>query len=68
MLSVELEAALVREIRAAYDWENDARFGKRLRPPVLVLADATSRHGAWVRATRRQIGRASCRERVFKDV
>ena len=46
MLSVELEAALVREIRAAYDWENDARFGKRLRPPVLVLADATSRHGA----------------------
>ena len=69
MLSVELEAALVREIRAAYDWENDARFGKRLRPPVLVLADATSRHGAWVRATRRlELSRALVLERSWPEV
>ena len=69
MLSLELEAALLRELRAAYDWENDARFGKRLRPAVLVLADATSRHGAWVRATRRlELARTLVLERSWPEV
>ena len=51
-LSAALEAALVRELRGAYDWENHARFGNRLSPPVIVLADAASRLGRWVQAAR----------------
>src|SRR6185369_13357415 len=53
MWTVELEAALLRELRTAYDWENDARFRRKLKAPVLALADTTTRLGAWVRATRR---------------
>lgn len=51
-LTAELEAALVRELRSNYDWENHARFKNRLKPPVIVLADAGSRLGRWVRANR----------------
>lgn len=69
MLSVELEAALLRELRAAYDWENDARFRKRLVPAVIELSDATSRHGAWVRATRRlELARALVLDRPWPEV
>ena len=51
-LTADLEAALVRELRVLYAWENDARFRGRLTPPVIVLADAAARLGRWVRATR----------------
>ncbi len=51
-LSAELEAALLRELRAAFDWENQARFGRRLRAPVLTLSDTTARLGQWLSATR----------------
>lgn len=51
-LSAALEAALLRELRASYDWENHARFGNRLAPPVLALADSAVRLGQWVRSTR----------------
>ena len=69
MLSTELEAALLRELRAAYDWENDARFAKRLTPAVLVLGDTASRHGAWIRATRRlELSRTLVLERSWPDV
>ena len=69
MLSTELEVALLRELRAAYDWENDARFARRLQPAVLVLGDATSRHGAWVRATRRlELSRTLVLERSWPEV
>jgi hypothetical protein len=69
MLSTELEAALLRELRAAYDWENDARFRARLKPPVLALADVASRHGAWVRATRRlELSRTLVLERSWPEV
>jgi hypothetical protein len=46
-LSAALEAALLRELRAVYEWENDARFGGRLRTPLIVLSSAQSRLGRW---------------------
>lgn len=51
-LSAALEAALLRELRARYDWDNRTRFGGRLVPPVLVLSDATSHLGRWHSPTR----------------
>ncbi|MEZ4403415.1 MAG: DUF2786 domain-containing protein [Kofleriaceae bacterium] len=51
-LTAALEAALLREVAAAFDWENQARFRSRLRRPVLTLADTATRLGAWHRATR----------------
>lgn len=52
-LSAELEAALLRELLRVHAWENHARFGNRLRPPMLVLTDTTTRLGQWVRIGRR---------------
>lgn len=51
-LTAELEAALLRELRSNYDWENDARFRKRLVVPVIALSDAEGRWGRWVGETR----------------
>lgn len=51
-LQARLEAALVREIRARYDWDNRARFGGRLTPPVIALSDATAHLGRWHGPTR----------------
>jgi hypothetical protein len=51
-LTAELEAALLRELREYYAWQNQLRFGSRLRLPVLVLAETTARLGAWQRGTR----------------
>jgi hypothetical protein len=68
-LSVELEAALLRELRATYAWENDARFGRRLRAPLLVLSDARGRLGRWV-AERRvlELSRPFVLERPWPEV
>jgi hypothetical protein len=51
-LSAELEAALVRELRDRYDWDNRSRFAGRLVPPVIVLSDSTAHLGRWHSATR----------------
>lgn len=51
-LSAELEAALVRELRGRYDWENLQRFGGRLAAPVIVLSDSVMHLGRWHGATR----------------
>jgi hypothetical protein len=51
-LSAELEAALVRELRARYDWDNRSRFGGRLVAPVIALSDSTTHLGRWHSATR----------------
>jgi hypothetical protein len=51
-LSAELEAALLRELRARYDWDNRERFGGRLLPPVIRLSDSTTHLGRWHSATR----------------
>ncbi len=51
-LSAELEAALVRELRARYDWDNRSRFGGRLVAPVIALSDSTTHLGRWHSGTR----------------
>lgn len=51
-LSAELEAALLRQLRLEYEWENQARFRNRLRPAVITLTDSPTRWGRWVSATR----------------
>src|SRR5262245_241759 len=51
-LGAALEAALVRELRGNFDWEDHARFKNRLKPPVIVLSDAATRLGRWIHATR----------------
>ena len=51
-LSAALEAALLRELRSAFEWENWARFAGRLEPPVIALSEAGTRLGRWVRAAR----------------
>jgi hypothetical protein len=68
-LSAALETALLRELRACYDWENHARFGRRLMPPVFALADAAGWLGRWVRATRTiELSRAFVLERPWLEV
>jgi hypothetical protein len=68
-LSAELEAALVRELRATFESENRERFRGALRPPVLALADRSSRLGAWIRATRTlELSRALVLERSWPEV
>src|SRR5262245_35810175 len=51
-LSAALEAALLRELRDRYEWDNRERFGGRLVAPVIVLSDSTSHFGRWHSATR----------------
>jgi hypothetical protein len=46
-LTVELEAALLRELRAAYHDVNGSFFKRKLLPAAIELADATSRLGRW---------------------
>lgn len=51
-LTAELEAALLRELRLNYEWENHARFRNRMKPPVIVLGDVVGRWGQWVASKR----------------
>jgi uncharacterized protein DUF2786/SprT-like family protein len=68
-LQAALEAALVRELRARYDWDNRARFGNRLTPPVLVLGDATGHLGRWHSATRTlELSRSLVMQRPWLEV
>jgi hypothetical protein len=68
-LDAALEAALVRELRSNFDWENHARFKGRLQPPVIALADAAARLGRWVRATRTiELSRPLVLTRPWPDV
>jgi hypothetical protein len=68
-LSAELEAALLRELRASFDWENHARFRNRLSPPVFALSDAATRLGQWLRGSRTlELSRALVVERPWPEV
>jgi predicted SprT family Zn-dependent metalloprotease len=68
-LTAELEAALLRELRAYFDWENHARFRSRLTPPVFALSGAQARLGQWLRATRTiELSRALVVERPWHEV
>ncbi|MGE0867416.1 MAG: SprT-like domain-containing protein [Kofleriaceae bacterium] len=46
-LSAELEAALLRELRRCYHWQNHVRFAGKLVPAVLALSDTARRLGQW---------------------
>ena len=68
-LSAALEAALVRELRDRYDWDNDARFGGRLVPPVIVLSDSITHLGRWHSASRLlEISRTLVLDRPWLEV
>jgi hypothetical protein len=68
-LTAELEAALVRELRNRYDWDNRERFGRRLTPPVIALADTTAFLGRWHSATRTlELSRRLVVERPWLEV
>jgi hypothetical protein len=51
-LTVEFEAALVRELRAAYYDVSTAFFKRKLRHAAIELSDSKSRLGRWVPETR----------------
>ncbi len=68
-LSAVLEAALVRELRRTYELLDERRFGGKLKPPVIALADSTRRLGQWTRATRRlELSRTLVLERPWLEV
>jgi hypothetical protein len=68
-LSAALEAALIRELRGCYDWENHARFGEKLRRPVLVLSDTVRRLGHWDGRTRTlALARAFVLDRPWPEI
>jgi hypothetical protein len=52
-LSIELEVAALRAIRATFGDLNGTFFKHRLRRPIIELSDTTVRLGRWVRETRR---------------
>lgn len=47
-----VEAALLRAVGNAWEYENASRFGRALRRPQLRLDDSTHRLAGWVRSTR----------------
>ncbi|MCS6913358.1 MAG: DUF2786 domain-containing protein [Myxococcales bacterium] len=51
-LRADLEAALLRELLAAWHDLNHSHFGQALRPPALLLSEATGYLGRWVRQER----------------
>jgi len=53
LLSAELEAALLRELRRIYDHISEVHFGNQLKKPVLMLTDSARQLGRWVPSTRR---------------
>ena len=67
-LTAELEAALVREVQRAFEWQN-VRFGGRLVTPVIVLTESATRLGRWVSATRTlELSRALVLARPWPEV
>ena len=68
-LSAALEAALIRELCVAFERENWARFGERLKAPVIALSDSQGRLGCWIRAARRlELSRWLVCERPWPEV
>ncbi|HUR26731.1 MAG TPA: DUF2786 domain-containing protein, partial [Planctomycetota bacterium] len=69
VLSIELEAGLVRELRRTYERTNQRRFAGKLKPAVLVLGETRRRLGQWSRATRRlELSRELVLERPWLEV
>ena len=53
LLSVALEAELLRRLGRLYAWSNEIHFGKKLKAPLIALSDAETRLGVWKLAERR---------------
>jgi hypothetical protein len=53
VLTAQLEAALLRELRNRFEYENYARFGDKLTAPVFALVDSSTKLGRWVPDGRR---------------
>ncbi len=68
-LTASLEAALLRELRSSFEWENWARFGGRLEAPVIALSASATRLGRWMRAARTlELSRQLVVERPWPEV
>ena len=69
MLSPELEAALLVEVRFGYRTRNRDLFDDALQSPVFVLSDHATRLGQWHQATRTlEISRRLVLERTWPEV
>lgn len=69
VLTAQLEAALLRELRSRFEYENYARFGDKLTPPVFALVDSETKLGRWVPQERRiELSRAFVLERSWLEV
>ena len=69
VLTAQLEAALLRELRSRFEYENYARFGDQLTAPVFALVDSTTKLGRWVPEGRRiELSRTFVLERPWLEV
>jgi hypothetical protein len=69
VLTSGLEAALLREVRRCYDWQNHVRFSRQLRPAVLAMSDTARRLGQWIPRTRTiELSRPLLVERPWAEV
>lgn len=69
LLSVALEAELLRRLARLYAWSNELHFGKKLKAPLIALSDATTRLGVWKGDERRiEISRALVVTRPWTEV
>ena len=69
VLSAQLEAALLRELRNRFEYENYARFADKLAAPVFALVDSTTKLGRWVPEGRRiELSRTFVLERPWLEV
>ncbi len=69
VLTAQLEAALLRELRNRFEFENYARFGDKLTAPVFALVDSTTKLGRWIPQERRiELSRSFVLERPWLEV
>ncbi|MGE0403181.1 MAG: DUF2786 domain-containing protein [Kofleriaceae bacterium] len=69
VLTAQLEAALLRELRSRFEYENYARFGDKLTAPVFALVDSATKLGRWVPEGRRiELSRTFVLERPWLEV
>jgi hypothetical protein len=69
VLTAQLEAALLRELRNRFEYENYARFAEKLTPPVFALVDSATKLGRWVPDGRRiEMSRTFVLERPWLEV
>jgi hypothetical protein len=65
-LSSDLETALLRALHKEWASINWSHLGRSLKPPTLLLSDASSRLGQWTRADRTiELGRTLVREQPW---